>query len=206
MDDDTRAVRIIAAVVLGILMFGGVSFWYLKTNTYTETGRVVALTWQRDITVNVLRQLEETAEVGFQPSDAYDLVPYTYTWTTYYEICTGTGKNETCMSMPEFHSENRYRYHVNRWVYDHTLRSTGTPHDERLWPDFTPSPTVALGAQQEAGRAETFYVAFKTKDGKTFTLPTAEYAVWHSYGIETDWTFQVNRFEEPQWQTIHNAS
>lgn len=202
MDDSDRAwyIAVVGAIAVCLIAVG--VFWYLKTNTYTETGLVTALTWQRDLNVNVFKQLEDTSVKGFQPADAYDLAEYTRTWTTYTHFCSGTGKNETCYDMPQFHTEYRYRYHINRWVYDHTLRTTGTPHDERLWPAFTPDVTEALGAQREGGRLETFYVAFKTNDGKLFTYATNDINDWRKYSIERHYKFQVNRLEEPQWTTL----
>src|SRR5690242_12830478 len=102
MNDENRAWGCALAIVAALVIVFGGGYWFLKTNTYTETGVVTALTWQRDINVDVYRQQEETARQGAQPADAYDLVAYTRTWTTYSEMCSGIGKDKTCTQYPQF--------------------------------------------------------------------------------------------------------
>lgn len=203
-----------ALVVALVLIAIGV-FVYLKTSTCQVVGQVTAMTWQRDIQVERFKALPQDTHVSRMPADAYNvarytkLIPYSYACgQTCHESCSGSSKTRSCYEACSTNfctgprPEDWAKYTINRWAYDHTLRKEGSPRDERVWPDFTPAPEPTLGNDRESARSETFFVAFKTPDGKAFTYSTPDLQVWQRFGIEADWTFNVNRLEEPQWDSL----
>lgn len=224
MDDDTRSALTCGIIAAAFVILIGAALVYLKFNTYIVTARVQSLTWKRVISVQQYKAVAQDTNISAVPSDAYDIarytrdVPYTYICGEMcHESCYGTGKSESCTNFcsPKtctgLRPESWETYKINRWVFDHDLTTDGTQNTERAWHDFTPQPDEILGHEREQSRAETFYATFVinasgTTPTKQFVYSTNDYTMWVGYHIESDYTFQVNRLEEPQWNTIKESS
>lgn len=183
-------------------------YQYAHDTTYDEHIEIVSLTWQRLQAVEMIKLFHESNSSTFWypgvPDGGYNKSSWTTTdtWTT--EECSGTGKNRSCET--EWHSETRYHtaWDINRWAFDHNLETTGTPHNERVWPDFAPvGDGVALGSTRAGGRTENFYVNFKSVDRKrTRQLVLSDYHTWREYGLEQHFSVKVNRLEQVWWDTL----
>lgn len=209
-DDDKTAVFGCTAVFMLIAAVVGI-FIYLKTSTYHVESTVVDTTWKRDINVERFTALAQDTYEWQMPGDAYNVQKYTTSHMESYscdehEECTGSGKHESCEMVSDTCwrsvTDYRARYTISRWTYNQTLETKGKPSDERVWPDFTPRPEPTLGNDRERDRTETFYVAFHTADKQDFVYTTTDLNVWRAYTAGESVSFEVNRLNEPQWNTL----
>lgn len=166
---------------------------YLHYSTYATTIEVTSLEWQHVQPVEMFKVVHQDTLKSDMPSDAYNVDEYTT--TTYIKA------GNVNIPITNYHA----RYDVNRWVWDHDLTVSGSPHDEMVWPSFTPnSPDGAdwLGEVRAGTRREVLYVHFVTQNHEAFTYTAPDMTTWQTFGVEQRYGIDVNRLEEPQWNTL----
>lgn len=169
-------------------------FVFAKVHTREITIRATDLLWYRYIDVDKFSVVHTRTLKNAMPADAYNIREYQSCSTSYHKIGDSGYWATDCDDMAE--------YDMNRWVYSHRIEASGTPQNERQYPDFIPSSVVELGAFKEAKRGETLYVEFKADFGKLI-YSLNDYQVWRSYRREALYTVQVNHYNEPKWETLN---
>lgn len=197
MTDDERLGTLFLFFVALVLLIACATLSFLNFHYQPIDVRVTNLRWHRYINVEKFKMLEQDSLEIQVPADAYEVRKYNH---TYYvsETCKIGDISYEC---GEYVTDKRAKYYVNRWVYDHTLESNGTPKDERQYPVFIPAYEEKLGALREQNRWEDLCVDFKAPFGD-ITYVLHDYNVWKSYNIEHIYTVDVNHFNQPNWETL----
>lgn len=210
-----RTIAIYSSAV-GVIAFIVGAVLYLKTATYIVALSVDSLTWRRVFNIEVYKQVAGDSLAGYEPADAYQKEPYVHIWIEQvycgevsHQSCSGIGKTRSCTTYytsrycPMPRSENRVRYIVDRWVYDHDLVTTDRYPVPRWWPDFRASPEQKLGAEREAKRYEVLTVNYRRSDnGLTLSNDMPDEPTWLTWREGQRCTVEINRSEEPQWATV----
>lgn len=207
---------LIVGVVAIIAIIAAVIF--LSQSTYRASIQVSDVGWERVIAVEQLTTLSGSGWRETVPGDAYNRSCYTrdreYTVPEQYECGTirvdrGDG---TFIEQPRMCTRNRteYRpdtwcdYNYDRWQHVRDLRTAGGLTDPLVWPAFSPSGS-GTGAQREGGRQEILSVSFSglgDKARQRFTYNPAREAEWRSFQIGQQYSVEINRLEQVQWDTL----
>ncbi len=193
-------------IILGVILIcGGVStVIYGKLTTYPVRASVRALTWQRSVQIDRFQAVQEDSLSYAVPAEAYDIHYYVHTWyepRTCIDVSSPESNYTKSYECGNWESENRARYIINRWKHDYTLHIQGSASETRHWPDFMLPNRQGLGALRESNREEHLLVAFKAGDlMMDYRAPSVE--TWLSYVPQHIYTLQVNRFNEPLWETM----
>jgi hypothetical protein len=183
MTDEDWGAAVVLLLVM-VLVVGGCSvFVYGKLATYDHRVSVTSLTWLRTQPVEVFKAVHEDTLRIWMPADAYDI--------SYYTDCDDDGD-----------CDNRARYTVNRWRWDHNLTTTGKITEERVWPVFIPDTGEWLGAKRATPRYETLFVNFVTPEQRAVVYTASDETDWRTYLAGQGFAIQFNRFEEPLWDTL----
>lgn len=187
--------------VLGLVALAVIGMVFLFTATKETTAMVAQRTWAREIQIEQMGRVSDSAWCDSVPSDAYAVsrsreqrstrqVPDGQTCHD-ERIDKGDGtfvKRRECS--PRYRDEpvydDRCRYQVNRW---RTVRSVKADTQNALnpvWPtvsnlnaNFLGGGVGALGSEREGARRED-YVLTLTAGSKTWTCNVSE-AVWSKY-------------------------
>lgn len=203
----------IASVILvfAVLCIAASAFVYGKLATYHVQAQVVEMLWRRVIRVEKYQMVQEDSLRSGVPADAYNISYYTRTWyesqTCSRSVYGGTDSKGRAKYRNEsyecgtWRSESRAKYTVNRWRYDHDLQTQGSPGKERVWPEFVPSAVTELGALREGSREEFLTVTLQANE-LTLTYRAPSDVVWLTYAVQQSYEMDVNRWNEPLWETI----
>lgn len=212
-DDKMKIIGIFAGLAIIALIIG--IYWYARNSTYTVNMTVDSLNWQRVQPVEMYKVLNMDTDIGSMPGDAYNINRYTY-WYYQSETCYRThttydskGKSHTSTESYEcghMVSEAKARYNINRWVWDHDMVTSGTVHEDRVWPDFVPVGTGEIGSTRAGQRRETLTVTFKCTEHNPLTYTATDDKDWLQYVEGVDYSVQVNRLEQVYWDTIKKES
>jgi len=182
-----------------------VGFIFLFTSTKETTATVAQRTWAREIQIEQLARVSDTAWCDSVPADAYGVSRSREQRSTRQvpdgQIChderidKGDGtfvKRRECT--PRYRNEpvydDRCRYQVNRWRSVRTLKADTQNALMPVWPTVSNLNTNflgagvgggvgALGSEREGTRREN-YVLTLASGGKTWTCNVSE-SVWSKY-------------------------
>lgn len=185
--------RWIVAAVLGVLAVVGTMFFSTKEAT-VEVGQ---RTWQREIRIERMAAVSESAWCDSLPGGAY-AVTRSREVRSHKQVAAGQEcretrvdkgdgtfvKNQECK--PKYREEpvydERCAFRVNRWQTVRSVRADSQNSPVPNWPLVGSLQAVGgsvLGAEREGGRSER-YTLNLAADGKTWSCDVAP-AVWEKY-------------------------
>lgn len=197
---------IIAAVILlGAGMFALDHFW--RKNT---TLQLTSAEWQREIKIEQLQALQESAWCDGMPGDAYRMSSRSEV-RSHQKIADG----ETCRTeridqgdgtfTTRQHCETRYReepvydskcyFTVNRWRYKRSLTARGNDREPRYPLLRLVNPGNCLDCEREAQRVANYFLNLTTLAGnKTapYRCETSE-ALWRQAAPKSLWTMEIGK-------------
>ena len=161
--------RVLVGIFASFLALAGAIFW-----TRTQEVTVSAQRWHREISLDVLKPIAESAWCDSVPGDAYSVsrsreqrdsreIPDGEVCET-QQIDRGDGtfiEQQQChqryRSEPIF--DYRCRYTVNRWVPDRVAQAVGASIADLAWPSAQPVKAgVCLGCEREGVRRERYTI------------------------------------------------
>jgi hypothetical protein len=189
--------------VLGLLALAVMGILFLFTSTKETTATVAQRNWTREIQIEQMTRVPETAWCDSIPSDAYAITRSREQRTTRSvedgqtchdeRIDKGDGtfvKRRECT--PRFREEPVYdnlcRFHVNRWRVARTVKADTTNTPMPVWPavgrlnaNALGSGAGALGTEREGPRHEHYELTL-TSEKKSWKCDVSE-AVWTQYPV-----------------------
>ncbi len=190
-EPEDRAYHLIVGCCILLLLVGCGAFLYGKLGRYPDEAAVQALRWRRVILVERFKTLHQDTLRSAMPADAYNV--------HIYEDCVPQYDSDG--DFTGYDCNTRARYDIDRWVWDHDLTTAGDIREERVWPAFTPSEGQFLGAEREQRRREIFAVHFGRAAG-VLVYETEDYNVWSGYHVGQRYALEMNRMEEPIWDSL----
>ena len=193
---------VIAAILIGILLVGGIiAFMVFSNRTTAVTGTVREANWTRTITIEGLTPVQYSdwrdeipagAEIGRCEADVRS-VQDTPTQNsrevcgTPYTVDTGTGLGEVVQDCQYEVYADRCTYTVEEWRTVDTLVLNGK--------GFTPQwPTAALAAQQRTGERTEGYQCVLSANDEEYTYTPQNWEQYRQCEPGSQWTLEVNTF------------
>ena len=197
--------------VLGLLALAVIGILFLFTSTKETTANVAQRSWTREIQIEQMTRVSDTAWCDSIPSDAYAITRSREQRTTRSvedgqtchdeRIDKGDGtfvKRRECT--PRFREEPVYdnlcRFQVNRWRVARTVKADATNTPNPAWPavgrlnaNGLTGGAGALGSEREGPRHEN-YVLTLVAENKSWTCDVSE-AIWTQYPIGTSTPLKV---------------
>lgn len=175
--------------VTGIIVLAVLAVVAMFLSTHDSTATVSGRNWQREIQIERLVSVTDSAWCDSVPSDAYSVSRSREQRSSRKvpdgQVCheervdKGDGtfvKHQECV--PRYREEpvydDRCHFQVNRWRSVRSVTANATTAQTPVWPSVGP-----LGAEREGARSE-HYVLTLTAPGKTWTCDVAE-RVWSQY-------------------------
>ncbi|MBW4436493.1 MAG: hypothetical protein KME04_05130 [Pleurocapsa minor GSE-CHR-MK-17-07R] len=202
----SNPVPIIAAVVIGLLLCGGLIF--LLTAQRPASVTVEGHSWERIIFVEQFSRVSDNAWDEQVPADAYSVSCSERQRDTRQvpdgercevrRIDNGDGtfrEQNECYTVyrDEPVYDNYCRYNVNRWVPSREIVASGSGQSPApSWPQANLSTGSGLGAERESGRQDR-YVVDLTSGDSDYSCEVSE-AAWLAAGIERTYEIEVGRF------------
>lgn len=195
---------LIALLVIGALVLGGICIAIVAALTRTETvsATVQSVQWERSIPIEAFGpvqysdwqdQIPQGADLGscqeklrsVQPEPVPNSVEVC---GTPYTVDTGTGYGEVRQDC-EYQVYDQYcSYTVDEWRQVDSVVASGEGFNA-AWPDPSLSSDQRLGQQGH----ETYTVIFNA-GGETYSFETSDYNEYQQFQIGSDWQLKVNSF------------
>ncbi len=188
---------LVSSIVAGIF-----AFTYQKTEDLVVAGHQ----WERIIHLDEFKQVSETQDCVYIPTDAYDIRRYTETRTrkvpdgqTCREECDtrrvdqgdGSFRTErTCRDVcTTKYRDERYTvevcdYHVDRWKDGRDVKADEGDSSTPFWPEYTlaaGSGSRHLGQERLDTREENYVLLFERKDGDEAKCEYTDMAAWNQF-------------------------
>ena len=198
-DDNERIYA--AIIVIGLMLIAAIIglYWYGRNSTYDVTIRVNALVWERVQPVEMFKIVHQSTKRSQRPADAYNVRDWYKSSTCSRSVGSGKSKHTEYYECGSWWSD----YDINRWVWDHDLVTSGTNHDEVVWPVFVPSGIGdVLGNTRAGERRAAYTVKFTCIDHTPIDYVVDDIALWRSYAEGSNWSVKINRLEQVYWDTL----
>lgn len=198
---------IIALTIIAVILVLGGGFFALDYFWRKDvTLQLTSAEWKREIKIEQLQALHDSAWCDVMPGDAYRVSNHSeirsYRKIPNGESCTtervdqGDGTFTTRQHcVPKYREEPVYDrkcyFTVNRWHYKRSLTATGTdrqPHDPQA---TLVNPGSCLGCERESQRIAGYVLNFTAPDShQPYRCETSE-ALWRQATPQSQWTMEI---------------
>jgi hypothetical protein len=197
----SKLALVIIGLVILLLCALGIGFMVLSGRTEDTIGRVSAVNWTRQVSVEALAPVQHESwqdeiPAGAEMGSCSQKVRHTQdepapnadeVCGTPYTVDTGSGYGEVTQDCQYRVYADWCQFTMDEWRPVDQLTLSG---DDLLpqWPGLT-----LQAGQREGKRAETYTVVFNT-DGGQYTYTTTDPAAFSRFQVDSQWVLTVNAF------------